>query len=46
MPTQYLLGINSSLETKLLSQLGERVDVTLRLMAKVEVVAFMYFAGV
>src|SRR5580658_7531511 len=40
------LRINLGLEAAVLSQLRQRVDVALRLMPKVEVVALVNFAGV
>ena len=46
MPAQQLLGIDRGLETKLFAQVGQRVHVALRLMAEVEVVAFVHFARV
>ena len=44
MAAQRLLGKNAGLEATVLAQLRQRIDVTLRLVAKVEVVTFVHLA--
>ena len=46
MPAQKLLGINLHVESQLLAQRSQSVHVALRLVAEVEVVAFVNFARV